>query len=100
MKLYMKLISNYFLFHQMAGHGQNQCSRAQKDVLKQSLIIILAFFIAWTPYALISLGETIGQSIMESSKLVITASLFAKTSFVWNPWIVLIMNKQVGFMAI
>ncbi|KAK3554148.1 hypothetical protein QTP70_019077 [Hemibagrus guttatus] len=58
------------------------------------VVMIVAFMVAWTPYALFSIIVTIHPTIYLDPILAAVPAFFAKTAAVYNPIIYVFMNKQ------
>lgn len=59
------------------------------------VVMIVAFLVAWTPYALLSFIVTVHPTIYLDPILAAVPAFFAKTAAVYNPIIYVFMNKQV-----
>uniref|UniRef100_A0A4W4GH28 Vertebrate ancient long opsin a n=1 Tax=Electrophorus electricus TaxID=8005 RepID=A0A4W4GH28_ELEEL len=68
---------------------------ASRQVSRMVVVMILAFMVAWTPYALFSIIVTIQPTIYLDPRLAAVPAFFAKTAAVYNPVIYVFMNKQV-----
>lgn len=67
---------------------------AEKRVTWMIAVMIIAFHIAWTPYAIFALVEQFGPSDYISSGMAIIPALIAKSSICYNPLIYVGMNTQ------
>ena len=75
----------------------------EKRVTLMIAVMIGAFLVAWTPYSMMALIETLNgddyvtqnESIIISPAVATVPSLFAKTSAVLNPLIYGMLNTQV-----
>lgn len=59
------------------------------------VVMIVAFMVGWTPYAVFSLLVTSHPSIKLDPRLASIPAFFSKTAAVYNPIIYVFMNKQV-----
>lgn len=66
----------------------------QADVTKMSVVMILMFLIAWSPYSIVCLWSSFGDPKQISPAMAIIAPLFAKSSTFYNPCIYVIANKK------
>lgn len=67
---------------------------AEKRVTWMIAVMIIAFHVAWTPYAIFALVEQFGPSDYISSGMAIIPALIAKSSICYNPLIYVGMNTQ------
>ena len=73
--------------------------KAEKAVIRQSVVMIAGFVIAWTPYAIVCLVAALSDDNPLSPKAALPPAMFAKSSTIWNPFIYIGMNKQVGVVG-
>ncbi|KAG8519424.1 Visual pigment-like receptor peropsin [Galemys pyrenaicus] len=66
----------------------------QVDVTKMSVMMILMFLVAWSPYSIVCLWASFGDPEKIPPSVAITAPLFAKSSTLYNPCIYVIANKK------
>ncbi|XP_052428468.1 visual pigment-like receptor peropsin [Carassius gibelio] len=66
----------------------------QMDVTKMSIIMIVMFLAAWSPYSIVCLWASFGDPHMIPAPMAIIAPLFAKSSTFYNPCIYVIANKK------
>nr|XP_019597453.1 PREDICTED: visual pigment-like receptor peropsin [Rhinolophus sinicus] len=66
----------------------------QVDVTKMSVIMILMFLVAWSPYSIVCLWASFGDPKMVPPSMAIIAPLFAKSSTFYNPCIFVVANKK------
>ncbi|XP_048853167.1 visual pigment-like receptor peropsin [Brienomyrus brachyistius] len=66
----------------------------QVDVTKMSIVMILMFLVAWSPYAIVCLWASFGDPRTIPATMAIIAPLFAKSSTFYNPCIYVIANKK------
>ncbi|EAT43163.2 AAEL005373-PA [Aedes aegypti] len=69
-------------------------NRAEKRVTRMVFVMVLAFMIAWTPYAVFALIEQFGPTDIISPALGVLPALIAKSSICYNPIIYVGMNTQ------
>ncbi|KAI5617386.1 vertebrate ancient long opsin a [Silurus asotus] len=68
--------------------------KPDQQVSSMVVVMIVAFMVAWTPYALFSITVTIHPTIYLDPILASVPAFFAKTAAVYNPIIYVFMNKQ------
>ncbi|XP_051773960.1 visual pigment-like receptor peropsin [Ctenopharyngodon idella] len=66
----------------------------QMDVTKMSIIMIVMFLAAWSPYSIVCLWASFGDPKKIPAPMAIIAPLFAKSSTFYNPCIYVIANKK------
>ncbi|CAH2300759.1 visual pigment-like receptor peropsin [Pelobates cultripes] len=66
----------------------------QADVTKMSVVMIVMFLVAWSPYSIVCLWSSFGDPKQISPAMAIIAPLFAKSSTFYNPCIYVIANKK------
>ncbi|XP_032080312.1 visual pigment-like receptor peropsin [Thamnophis elegans] len=66
----------------------------QVDVTKMSVVMILMFLLAWSPYSIVCLWSAFGDPEKIPPTMAIIAPLFAKSSTFYNPCIYVIANKK------
>ncbi|XP_075837462.1 visual pigment-like receptor peropsin [Microtus pennsylvanicus] len=66
----------------------------QADVTKMSVIMILMFLLAWSPYSIVCLWACFGDPKKIPPSMAIIAPLFAKSSTFYNPCIYVAANKK------
>ncbi|KAK2852494.1 hypothetical protein Q7C36_007695 [Tachysurus vachellii] len=79
------------------SHSHGRLVNARKpdrQVTHMVVVMIVAFMVAWTPYALFSVIVTIHPIINLHPILASVPAFFAKTAAVYNPIIYVFMNKQ------
>ncbi len=79
---------------QASGQQGRAASRAELRVVCMVAVMIASFLLAWTPYAIVSLVVTFGNSV--SPSLAIIPALIAKSSTCYNPIIYVGLNTQVN----
>ncbi|XP_038648982.1 visual pigment-like receptor peropsin [Scyliorhinus canicula] len=66
----------------------------QLDVTKMSVVMIVMFLVAWSPYSIVCLWSSFGNPKHIPPAMAIIAPLFAKSSTFYNPCIYVIANKK------
>ncbi|XP_077477497.1 visual pigment-like receptor peropsin [Stigmatopora argus] len=66
----------------------------QMDVTKMSIVMIVMFLVAWSPYSTVCLWASFGDPATIPAPMAIIAPLFAKSSTFYNPCIYVIANKK------
>ncbi|MBN3299050.1 OPSX protein, partial [Amia calva] len=66
----------------------------QVDVTKMSVVMIVMFLVAWSPYSIVCLWASFGDPRLIPAPMAIIAPLFAKSSTFYNPCIYVIANKK------
>ncbi|XP_072897961.1 visual pigment-like receptor peropsin isoform X1 [Hemitrygon akajei] len=66
----------------------------QLDVTKMSVVMIVMFLVAWSPYSVVCLWSSFGNPKLIPPAMAIIAPLFAKSSTFYNPCIYVIANKK------
>ncbi|XP_053556162.1 visual pigment-like receptor peropsin [Bombina bombina] len=74
--------------------GSNANWSDEADVTKMSVVMIVMFLVAWSPYSIICLWSSFGDPKKISPAMAIIAPLFAKSSTFYNPCIYVIANKK------
>lgn len=69
--------------------------KPERQVSRMVVMMIVAFMVAWTPYALFSIIVTVYPTIYLDPILAAVPAFFAKTAAVYNPIIYVFMNQQV-----
>nr|QYF06553.1 ciliary opsin [Milnesium sp.]QYF06564.1 ciliary opsin [Milnesium sp.]QYF06570.1 ciliary opsin [Milnesium sp.]QYF06577.1 ciliary opsin [Milnesium sp.] len=59
------------------------------------ITVIIAFIIAWFPYAIVSLITIFGRDDLITAEAGVIPVIFAKSSICYNPIIYALMNAQV-----
>ncbi|XP_047668403.1 visual pigment-like receptor peropsin isoform X3 [Tachysurus fulvidraco] len=66
----------------------------QIDVTKMSIVMIVMFLVAWSPYSVVCLWASFGDPRTIPASMAIIAPLFAKSSTFYNPCIYVIANRK------
>uniref|UniRef100_A0A182J3L5 G-protein coupled receptors family 1 profile domain-containing protein n=1 Tax=Anopheles atroparvus TaxID=41427 RepID=A0A182J3L5_ANOAO len=69
-------------------------NRAEQRVTSMVAVMIVAFMVAWTPYAIFALIEQFGPPELIGPGLAVLPALIAKSSICYNPVIYVGMNTQ------
>uniref|UniRef100_A0A182P747 G-protein coupled receptors family 1 profile domain-containing protein n=1 Tax=Anopheles epiroticus TaxID=199890 RepID=A0A182P747_9DIPT len=69
-------------------------NRAEQRVTSMVAVMIVAFMVAWTPYAIFALIEQFGPPDLIGPGLAVLPALVAKSSICYNPIIYVGMNTQ------
>nr|XP_057934488.1 visual pigment-like receptor peropsin isoform X2 [Doryrhamphus excisus] len=75
-------------------HNVNIDWSDQMDVTKMSIVMIVMFLVAWSPYSMVCLWASFGDPKSIPAPMAIIAPLFAKSSTFYNPCIYVIANKK------
>ncbi|CAM4728181.1 unnamed protein product [Leuciscus chuanchicus] len=76
-------------------HGRlGNARKPERQVTRMVVVMIVAFMVAWTPYAAFSIVVTAHPSIHLDPRLAAAPAFFSKTAAVYNPVIYVFMNKQ------
>ncbi|XP_069473429.1 pinopsin-like [Ambystoma mexicanum] len=68
--------------------------RAEKEVTRMVVAMVMAFLICWLPYATFAIVVATNKDIVIEPALASMPSYFSKTATVYNPVIYVFMNKQ------
>ncbi|RXN04560.1 vertebrate ancient opsin-like protein [Labeo rohita] len=68
--------------------------KPERQVTRMVVVMIVAFMVAWTPYAAFSIVVTACPSMYLDPRLAAAPAFFSKTAAVYNPIIYVFMNKQ------
>ncbi|XP_046691809.1 visual pigment-like receptor peropsin [Silurus meridionalis] len=66
----------------------------QIDVTKMSIVMIVMFLVAWSPYSIVCLWASFADPRKIPAPMAIIAPLFAKSSTFYNPCIYVIANRK------
>lgn len=96
----MYLISLYFLVPfevaklQMAESGST--AKAEVQVARMVVVMVLAFLLTWLPYAALALTVIFDSTIYINPVIATIPTYLTKSSTVFNPIIYIFMNRQVS----
>ncbi|XP_049592824.1 vertebrate ancient long opsin a [Syngnathus scovelli] len=77
------------------SHGRLATARKpERQVTRMVVVMIIAFMVAWTPYAVFAILVTIHPTIELDARLASIPAFFSKTAAVYNPIIYVFMNRQ------
>nr|AAF12820.1 deep brain photoreceptor protein pinopsin [Bufo japonicus] len=68
--------------------------RAEREVTRMVIAMVLAFLICWLPYAVFAIVMASNKNVVIDPTLASMPSYFSKTATVYNPVIYVFMNKQ------
>nr|XP_034960868.1 parapinopsin-like [Zootoca vivipara] len=91
---YGKLI---YVLKQVAKSGiaqSNSTQRAETQVTKTVVIMILAFLLSWVPYAAFALTKVVNPEVIMGPQIQSIPMYMAKTGTLYNPVIYICLNKQ------
>lgn len=71
-------------------------NKAERQVTHMIAVMITAFLVAWTPYAILALLIQFGDPDYVSPAMGVVPALVAKSSICYNPLIYVGLNTQVG----
>lgn len=69
--------------------------KAEKEVTRMVIIMVIAFLICWVPYASVAAYIFTHQGSNFGPIFMTVPAFFAKSSSIYNPVIYIMMNKQV-----
>ena len=67
----------------------------EKKVTFMLMLMIMAFLMSWSPYAIICIMRLVFGYAFLSPTIVAQAVVFAKGSVVWDPFFFILLNSQV-----
>uniref|UniRef100_A0A670ILB5 G-protein coupled receptors family 1 profile domain-containing protein n=1 Tax=Podarcis muralis TaxID=64176 RepID=A0A670ILB5_PODMU len=73
----------------------NSTQRAETQVTKTVVIMILAFLLSWVPYAAFALTRVVNPEVIMGPQIQSIPMYMAKTGTVYNPVIYICLNKQL-----
>ncbi|KAJ8264633.1 hypothetical protein GJAV_G00151510 [Gymnothorax javanicus] len=77
------------------AHGRlGNTRKPDGEVAQMVIVMIVAFMVGWTPYAVFSITVTAYPTIHLDPRLTAVPAFFSKTAAVYNPVIYVFMNKQ------
>ncbi|KAJ8401268.1 hypothetical protein AAFF_G00384990 [Aldrovandia affinis] len=82
---------------QRAAKAQEQSAstqKAEREVTKMVVVMVLGFLVCWLPYASFALWVVLNRGEAFDLRLATIPSCFSKASTVYNPVIYVFMNKQ------
>ncbi|XP_076125169.1 green-sensitive opsin-2-like isoform X2 [Alosa pseudoharengus] len=80
-----------------AAQQQDSAStqKAEKEVTRMCILMVLGFLIAWTPYATVAAWIFFNKGSAFSAQFMAIPAFFSKSSSIYNPVIYVLLNKQV-----
>ncbi|XP_041944140.1 green-sensitive opsin-2-like [Alosa sapidissima] len=79
-----------------AAQQQDSAStqKAEKEVTRMCILMVLGFLIAWTPYATVAAWIFFNKGSAFSAQFMAIPAFFSKSSSIYNPVIYVLLNKQ------
>ncbi|KFP30146.1 Green-sensitive opsin, partial [Colius striatus] len=68
--------------------------KAEKEVTRMVILMVLGFMLAWTPYAVVAFWIFTNKGADFTATLMSVPAFFSKSSSLYNPIIYVLMNKQ------
>ena len=83
---------------QAAASQQDSAStqKAEREVTRMCILMVLGFLIAWTPYASVAAWIFFNKGAAFSAQFMAVPAFFSKSSALFNPIIYVLLNKQVS----
>lgn len=84
--------------HPQAAAQQQESAttqKAEKEVTRMVILMVLGFMLAWTPYAVVAFWIFTNKGADFTATLMSVPAFFSKSSSLYNPIIYVLMNKQV-----
>ncbi|KAF7249648.1 Troponin C, slow skeletal and cardiac muscles isoform [Varanus komodoensis] len=72
----------------------NATQRAESQVTKTAIIMILAFLLSWMPYAAFALTKVVKPEVIMDPQVQSIPMYMAKTGTIYNPVVYISLNKQ------
>uniref|UniRef100_G1KFV4 G-protein coupled receptors family 1 profile domain-containing protein n=1 Tax=Anolis carolinensis TaxID=28377 RepID=G1KFV4_ANOCA len=76
----------------------NSTQRAESQVTKTAVIMILAFLLSWMPYAAFALTKVVKPDVTMDPNIRSIPLFMAKTGIIYNPVVYVCLNKQVNLL--
>uniref|UniRef100_A0A8B9ZKF0 Rhodopsin n=1 Tax=Anas platyrhynchos TaxID=8839 RepID=A0A8B9ZKF0_ANAPL len=86
------------IFFSYGGGDQQESAttqKAEKEVTRMVILMVLGFMLAWTPYAVVAFWIFTNKGADFTATLMSVPAFFSKSSSLYNPIIYVLMNKQV-----
>nr|AYM00459.1 opsin RH2-B [Cyprinella lutrensis] len=79
-----------------AAQQQDSAStqKAEREVTKMVVLMVLGFLVAWTPYASVAAWIFFNRGAAFSAQFMAVPAFFSKSSAIFNPIIYVLLNKQ------
>lgn len=92
-----KAAPHHPLCPQAAAQQQESATtqKAEKEVTRMVILMVLGFMLAWTPYAVVAFWIFTNKGADFTATLMAVPAFFSKSSSLYNPIIYVLMNKQV-----
>ncbi|XP_036426836.1 green-sensitive opsin-3-like [Colossoma macropomum] len=68
--------------------------KAEKEVTRMVILMVLGFLVAWTPYASVAAWIFMNKGAAFTAQSMTVPAFFSKTSAIFNPIIYVVLNKQ------
>uniref|UniRef100_A0A8C1KRY4 Rhodopsin n=1 Tax=Cyprinus carpio TaxID=7962 RepID=A0A8C1KRY4_CYPCA len=68
--------------------------KAEREVTKMVILMVLGFLVAWTPYATVAAWIFFNKGSAFSAQFMAIPAFFSKSSSIFNPIIYVLLNKQ------
>uniref|UniRef100_A0A673I4N5 Rhodopsin n=1 Tax=Sinocyclocheilus rhinocerous TaxID=307959 RepID=A0A673I4N5_9TELE len=68
--------------------------KAEREVTKMVILMVLGFLVAWTPYATVAAWIFFNRGAAFSAQFMAVPAFFSKSSSIFNPIIYVLLNKQ------
>ncbi|KAI4892745.1 hypothetical protein NFI96_032301 [Prochilodus magdalenae] len=68
--------------------------KAEKEVTRMVILMVLGFLVAWTPYASVAAWIFMNKGTDFTAQFMAVPAFFSKTSSIFNPIIYVVLNKQ------
>uniref|UniRef100_A0A3Q0SCY2 Rhodopsin n=1 Tax=Amphilophus citrinellus TaxID=61819 RepID=A0A3Q0SCY2_AMPCI len=75
-------------------HYYSSTQKAEREVTRMCILMVLGFLVAWTPYASFAGWIFLNKGASFSALTAALPAFFAKSSALYNPIIYVLMNKQ------
>lgn len=94
-----KLSHKHIPFQQAAKAQAESAStqKAEREVTRMVVVMVLGFLVCWMPYASFALWVVNNRGHSFDLRLATIPSCLSKASTVYNPVIYVLLNKQVSF---
>ena len=70
--------------------------KAEREVTRMVVVMVLGFLVCWTPYTVFSLWVVNNRGQTFDLRFASIPAIFSKSSAVYNPIIYVLLNKQVS----
>nr|QJT41773.1 rhodopsin like opsin [Piabucina panamensis] len=68
--------------------------KAEKEVTRMVILMVLGFLVAWTPYASVAAWIFLNKGVAFTAQFMAVPAFFSKSSAIFNPIIYVLLNKQ------